>query len=179
MCEQGKGCPTEGQCEKERQVYAFLDRLALCYKTVHYPPAATMEDCRAVDEMLGARMCKNLFLKTRNGSAFYLLLMPAEKPFKTKQLSAQIGSSRLSFANEEELMQYLSCAPGSAGVLSLLFDKEDRVKLLIDRDLLEAEYIGCHPGINTASVSLVVCDLIEKILPTLGKEPTYVTLTAE
>ncbi len=179
MYAQEQGIPANGQCEQEKQIYAFLDRLALCYRTVHHPPAATMEDCRAVDEILGARMCKNLFLKTRNGSAFYLLLMPGEKPFKTKQLSAQIDSSRLSFASEEDLAHHLSCAPGSAGVLGLLFDKEDRVKLLVDRDLLDAEYIGCHPGINTASVSLAIRDLQEKILPALGKEPTYVTLTAE
>jgi Ala-tRNA(Pro) deacylase len=159
------------------QVYAFLDRLGVCYRRVSHPPAATMEDCRAVDLLLGCAMCKNLFLCNRTATDFYLLLMPADKPFKTKELSSQIGSSRLSFASGEAMEKYLGCAPGSASVLGLLFDEEKKVRLLVDRDLLMEEKIGCHPAVNTASVALRVADLTERILPALGREPTYVTLT--
>lgn len=161
----------------EEQVYAFLDRLGVCYRRVSHEPAATMEDCRAVDLMLGASMCKNLFLCNRTATDFYLLLMPADKPFKTRELSGQIGSSRLSFASGEDMERYLGCTPGSACVLGLLFDEEKRVKLLIDNDLLKEEKIGCHPCVNTASLSLNIGDLTEKVLPALGREALYVTLT--
>ena len=163
--------------EKEGQVYAFLEGLGLSYKKVCHAPAATMEDCRAVDLMLGCAMCKNLFLCNRTATDFYLLLMPADKPFKTKELSGQIGSSRLSFASAEAMEGYLGCAPGSASVLGLLFDEERRVRLLVDRDLLKEEQIGCHPAVNTASLALKIEDLTGVLLPALGREPLYVTLT--
>ena len=165
------GVSTEGQ------VYAFLDRLGVCYRRVGHEPAATMEDCRAVDELLGCAMCKNLFLCNRTATDFYLLLMPADKPFKTKELSAQIGSSRLSFGSGEAMEKCLCCSPGSASVLGLLFDEEKCVRLLIDQDLLKEELIGCHPCVNTASLALRIKDLTECILPALGREPVYVALT--
>ena len=165
------GMSTEGQ------VYAFLDRLGVCYRRVGHEPAATMEDCRAVDELLGCAMCKNLFLCNRTATDFYLLLMPADKPFKTKELSSQIGSSRLSFGSGEAMEKYLCCSPGSASVLGLLFDEERCVRLLIDQDLLKEELIGCHPCVNTASLALRIKDLTECILPALGREPVYVALT--
>ena len=173
----GKVLMEENGLSKKERVLAFLEGLCVPYTCVSHPPAATMEDCRAVDLLLGCAMCKNLFLCNRTATDFYLLLMPADKPFKTKELSSQIGSSRLSFASGEAMEKYLGCAPGSASVLGLLFDEEKKVRLLVDHDLLMEEKIGCHPTVNTASVALRVADLTERILPALGREPTYVTLT--
>ena len=173
----GKVLMEENGLSKKERVLAFLEELCVPYTCVSHPPAATMEDCREVDLLLGCAMCKNLFLCNRTATDFYLLLMLADKPFKTKELSSQIGSSRLSFASGEAMEKYLGCAPGSASVLGLLFDEEKNVRLLVDRDLLMEEKIGCHPTVNTASVALRVADLTERILPALGREPTYVTLT--
>lgn len=163
--------------EREGQVYAFLDGLGVSYTAVSHPPAATMEDCRAVDALLGCAMCKNLFLCNRTATDFYLLLMPADKPFKTKELSGQLGCSRLSFASGEAMEEYLGCTPGSASVLGLLFDEEKKVRLLIDGDLRSSCRIGCHPAVNTASVAINFEDLEGVILKALGRECTYVTLT--
>ena len=154
--------------DKELRVYDFLDRLQVPYYRVDHEPAMTMEACLEVDKALGAPMCKNLFLCNRQQTDFYLLLMPGDKPFKTKDLSAQIGSSRLSFADAEHMEQYLDITPGSVSVLGLMNDKEKKVRLLIDRDLLKEEYIGCHPCVNTSSLKIAVRDLTDVILPAIA-----------
>ena len=136
----------------------------------------TMEACAAIDEKLEATICKNLLLCNRQCTAFYLLLIPGDKIFKTKDLSAQIGSSRLSFASGEYMEQLLDITPGSLSILGLMNDKEDRVQLLIDGDVLKGEYIGCHPCINTSSLRLRTADLVEKLIPALGHPPRTVTL---
>ena len=161
---------------KEQRVYELLDRLGLEYQRVDHESAMTMASCLAVDEVLEATMCKNLLLCNRQCTDFYLLLMPGDKPFKTSVLSKQIGSSRLSFADGSYMEQFLDITPGSLSVLGLMNDKNFRVKLLIDGDVLTGEYIGVHPCINTSSLRIRTVDLMEKLIPELGHEPTMVTL---
>ena len=176
-----KGCPAsvEGRLGKEIRVYDFLDRLGIDYERVDHPALMTMEACESVDKMLDTRICKNLFLRNAQRTQFYLLLMPGDKPFKTKELSAQINSSRLSFGSAEEMEELLSVSPGSVSVMGLMNDPEHRVRLLIDEDVLKEEYFGCHPCINTSSLKMYTKELIEKFLPATGHEPTIVHLTGE
>ena len=136
----------------------------------------TMEACEEIDKTLGAVMCKNLFLSNRQETSFYLLLIPADKPFKTKDLSAQLGVARLSFGKAEYMEKYLDITPGSLTVLGLINDKENNVQLLIDEDILSAELIGCHPCVNTSSLSLAVSDLMDRIIPALKHSPIIVRL---
>ena len=173
-----KGRPesAEGRLDKEMRVYDLLDSLGVEYERIDHEPAMTMEICEQIDASLGALICKNLFLCNRQQTDFYLLMMPAEKPFKTKDLSAQIGSSRLSFANAEFMEQFLDITPGSVSVMGLMNDRDRRVRLLIDADVLSEEYVGCHPCINTSSLRLRTADLCDKIIPALSHEPTVVTL---
>ena len=161
---------------KEQRVYAFLDSLGIDYNRVDHEPAMTMEACEAIDEVLGTSMCKNLFLSNRQETAFYLLLMPADKPFKTKDLSAQLGVARLSFGKAEYMEEYLDITPGSLSILGLMNDKKNNVQLLIDEDILSKELIGCHPCINTSSLSLTVKDMREKIIPAMNHKPIIVKL---
>lgn len=176
---QGRPEDTSGRLEKEIRTYDFLDRLGIEYRRVDHERADTMEACKAIDELLEICICKNLFLCNRQKTKFYLLMMPGDKPFKTKELSAQIGSSRLSFAGAEYMEEYLDITPGSVSVLGLMNDRENRVKLLVDRDLLKAEYFGCHPCINTASLRIATKDLFGKIIPAMEHEPVFVTLVGE
>ena len=173
-----KGRPesAEGRLDKEMRVYDLLDSLGVEYERIDHEPAMTMEICEQIDASLGALICKNLFLCNRQQTDFYLLMMPADKPFKTKDLSAQIGSSRLSFANAEFMEQFLDITPGSVSVMGLMNDRNRRVRLLIDADVLSEEYVGCHPCINTSSLRLRTADLCGKIIPALAHEPTVVTL---
>ena len=170
------GRPGDDRLAKELRVYDFLDGLNIDYQRVDHPAAMTMEDCAAIDKVLDAVTCKNLLLCNRQKTAFYLLLIPGDKVFKTKDLSAQIGSSRLSFAAGEDMEELLDITPGSLSVLGLINDKENRVQLLIDSDVLQGEYIGFHPCINTSSLRLKIQDLMEIILPALGRTPTFVHL---
>ena len=164
-----KGRPADctGRLQKEIRTYDLLDRLDIAYERVDHEPAMTMEVCQAIDEVLQATICKNLFLCNRQETAFYLLMMPDDKPFRTKDLSAQIGSARLSFAKPEYMEQFLDITPGSVSVMGLMNDKEKRVQLLIDEDVLNSEYVGCHPCINTSSIRLLTKDLVDEVIPAM------------
>lgn len=173
---QGRPEDCGNRLAKEVRVYDLLDSLHISYQRIDHEAAMTMEACAAVDEVLEATICKNLMLCNRQKTDFYLLLMPGDKPFKTKDLSAQIGSSRLSFADAEFMEEFLDITPGSLSVLGLMNDTGHRVRLLIDRDVLGGKFIGCHPCINTSSLRLRTADLMDTIIPAMGHAPTFVEL---
>lgn len=174
--EKGRPADCAGRLEKEVRTYDFLDKLNIEYERIDHEAAMTMDVCAEIDEALGAMICKNLFLCNRQETTFYLLMIPGDKKFKTKDLSAQILSSRLSFAKETYMEELLDITPGSVSVLGLMNDREHRVRLLVDRDVLEGDYIGCHPCINTSSLRIRQKDMWEKIVPALEHEPVFVTL---
>lgn len=174
--EYGRPEDCTGRLEKEIRVYDLLDQLGIAYQRVDHGAAMTMEDCREVDEVLDATICKNLLLCNRQHTAFYLLMLPGEKTFKTSVFSKQIGSSRLSFAEPEYMEEYLDITPGSLSVMGLMNDKDLHVELIIDRELLEGAYIGVHPCINTSSLRLKTTDLMERILPAMGHTPRLVEI---
>ena len=165
-----------GRLEKELHTYDFLDSLGVSYQRIDHEAAMTIDACQEIDVVLNAAICKNLFLCNRQETDFYLLLMPGDKPFKTKNLSAQIGSARLSFAKPEYMEKYLDITPGSVSVLGLMNDHEEKVQLLIDEDVLKDPYFGCHPCINTSSLKFTTKDFTEKIIPALEHEPIIVNL---
>lgn len=168
-----------GRLPKEVRVYDLLDSLGIIYDRVDHEAAMTMEACIEIDRTMGAAMCKNLLLCNRQCTDFYLLMLPGEKQFKTSVLSKQIGSSRLSFASGEYIEAYLDITPGSLSVLGLMNDKDNKVQLLIDEALLTADYIGCHPCVNTASLKLRTADLLHKIIPATGHCVRTVCLASE
>lgn len=165
--------------DRESRTYALLQSLRIPYTKVDHAPAMTMEDCLAVDRALGVKMCKNLFLCNRQQTVFYLLMMPGDKKFHTKDLSKQLGVSRLSFAGDEAMLKLLDIHPGSVSVMGLMNDIEKKVNLLIDRDLLQDDFIGCHPCVNTASLKIAKKDLFEIFLPAVGHEARIVDLPEE
>lgn len=166
--EMGKPKDAQQRLSREMRTYERLDSLGIAYERIDHAPAETMEDCRVIEETLGAGICKNLFLCNRQGTVFYLLLMPGDKPFKTKELSSQINSARLSFAGADKMLEYLDILPGAVSVLGLLNDKTGAVQLLIDEDLLREEFIGCHPCVNTSSLKIKTSDILQIFLPAVG-----------
>lgn len=173
---EGRPTATSDRLAKEIRVYDFLDSLGIPYQRVDHEALMTMEACAEADRVMDVAMCKNLFLANRQQTVFYLLLMPGDKPFKTKDLSAQIGSSRLSFGSHEFMEKLLDITPGSLSVLGLMNDHEGEVSLLIDEDLLTSEFFGCHPCINTSSLRFSTEDLLNKIIPAMKHEPRFVKL---
>ena len=176
-----KGRPSscENRQSREIRVYDFLDRLGIEYERADHEAAENMEVCKEIDEVLKAKICKNLFLCNRQQTQFYLLLMPGDKPFKTKEISSQIRSARLSFASPENMLAYLDIEPGAVSVMGLMNDTEGAVTLLIDEDILKDEYIGCHPCVNTSSLKIKTEDILKKYLPAVNHSYKTVHLVGE
>lgn len=173
---EGRPSDADGREEKEMRVYDLLDRLGIEYFRVDHAPAMTMDACEEIDDALGISVCKNLFLCNRQKTLFYLLMLPGDKVFRTKQLSEQIGSARLSFADAEHMEKYLEITPGSVSVMGLMNDKTNAVRLLVDEDLLREEYLGCHPCVNTSSLRLKTEDVFGAFLKSVGHGMTAVRL---
>lgn len=174
------GRPEDADCiDNEIAVYDFLDSLNVEYKTLKHPAAFTIEECNKVRDRINAPVFKNLFLTNKQQTQFYLLILPGDKIFKTKYLSAQINSARLSFAGEEQMVKYLGLKPGSASPMGLLFDKGHAVKVLLDEDIREHTLFACHPCINNASVIMSLRDLTDTVLPATGHPFQWVSLPSE
>lgn len=176
-----KGRPEDisGREEREVRVYDLLDSLGIEYFRTDHEHADTMEECNRIDAVLDVVICKNLFLCNRQKTDFYLLMMPGNKPFKTKELSSQINSARLSFATPEAMLEYLDIKPGAVSVMGLMNDKDNHVKLLVDEDVLKDEYVGCHPCVNTSSLKLKTEDVFGKYLKAVNHTATTVVLKGE
>lgn len=166
----GRPIQEDGRLQKEIAVYDLLDSLSISYDRVDHQAMMTIAQCEEVDKSLGISICKNLFLCNQQKTKFYLLMMPGMKKFVTKEVCKLIPSPRLSFANETYMEELLNITPGSVSVMGLMNDKENRVKLLIDREVAEAEYLGCHPCINTSSLKMKTKDVLERFLPAVGHE---------
>ncbi len=175
----GRPESVEGRLPREVRTYDLLDSLGIKYKRTDHERTDTMEACNEVDKILGVVICKNLFLCNRQKTSFYLLMMPGDKKFKTKELSAQINSARLSFAEPEDMVKHLDIEPGAVSIMGLMNDKNHAVQLLIDEDVLKDEYLGCHPCVNTSSLKMRVDDVIKKFLPAVGHDYKIVHLVGE
>ena len=165
--------------EKEVMCYDFLDKLNIEYCLVDHDEAKDMDACVKIEDVLGAPICKNLLLTNRQQTEFYLLLMPGDKPFKTKELSKQIDSARLSFASSEQMEKYLNVTPGSVSIMGLMFDKEKKVQLIVDEDIKKNEYFGCHPCINTSTLRIKTTDVFDTLTDALEHKYMVVNLIGE
>ena len=172
----GRPQNAQGRLDKEMRVYDLLDSLGISYERTDHIAAMTMEDCLEIDRILDVIICKNLFLCNRQKTKFFLLMMPGDKVFKTKDLSAQAGSSRLSFASSEDMEKYLDITPGSVSVMGLMNDTDNHVQLLIDRPVAESSLLGCHPCVNTSSLRLKTEDVLKTFLPAVHHEAIIVDL---
>lgn len=173
-----KGRPTDcsGRLEREVRVYDLLDKLGIEYERTDHEEANTMEKCNEIDKILDTIICKNLFLCNRQQTEFYLLMMPGDKPFKTKYITKQLGCSRLSFAPSEKMLEYLDIKPGAVSIMGLINDKDNKIQLVIDKPVVESETLGCHPCVCTSSLKFKTKDIIEKFLPAVHHEPIIVDL---
>lgn len=176
---QGRPFSTAGRLDREIRTYDLLDSLRISYYSCDHAPAYTMEDCLAVDSLLETRMCKNLFLCNKQKTSYFLLLMPDDKPFRTKQLSHQLSTSRLSFAEGADMEALLDISPGALSLFGLMNDHNNRVQLIVDQDLLKDDFIGCHPCVNTSSIKIAVKDAFGPFLEAVHHTLIPVVLTAE
>lgn len=174
--QQGRPATNDGRLEKEIRTYDLLEQVGVEYWRIDHEAAYTMEACEEIDQALGSMICKNLFLCNRQKTDFYLLMIPGSKTFKTRELSHQIGTSRLSFATAEDMEKYLDITPGAVSIMGLMNDKDNAVKLLVDEDVLADEYLGCHPCVNTSSLKLRTADVFGPVLAAMHHDMTVVKL---
>ncbi len=165
--------------EREQRCYRLLDGAGIPYQRMDHPAADNMEVCARLEKDLGAVICKNLFLCNRQQTDFYLLMMPGDKPFRTRLLGKALGVSRLSFAGEEQMKELLGLMPGAVSILGLANDREGRVRLVADADLKKYPFIGCHPCVNTSSLRISREDMFEKLPPVLKHPLTWVEMPRE
>ena len=161
---------------KAAEICSCLKNLGIEFECVTHSPAFTIEECKKVEELIGGKICKNLFLRTTSGSTRFLLMMDGNKKFVTKDISKKLGSSRLSFANGEEMESILNTSPGSLSVTGLIFDNKKSVALAIDKDVAAEEFICCHPCDNCATLKIRTADVLEKFLPFLGVRPIFIEI---
>ena len=172
------GAPADPRPENEAAVYRFLTGLNIPFIRIDHDPVQTMEDCEAIDRALGGEICKNLFLCNQQKTQFYLLMIQETKSFKTKDVSKQLGVSRLSFGAPEHMERLLHIHPGAVSPMGLLFDSARDVRLIMDSDLRGGEFLGCHPCVNTASIRMRMADFLNVYLPAVYHTPTFVTIPA-
>ena len=175
----GRPSDLTGREDREVRVYDLLDKLEIEYIRTDHEQANTMEACNEIDRVLDVLICKNLFLCNRQKTNYYLLMMPGDKPFKTKELSSQINSARLSFASAEDMEKYLDILPGAVSVMGLMNDHDNMVQLLVDEDVLKGEYLGCHPCVSTSSLKLKTADVFTKFLEEVHHKAITVELKGE
>lgn len=159
-----------------RNVCSFLDGIKIGYGIFHHPPAYTLEECREIEKEIGGEICKNLLLRTTSGDKYFLLMMKGDKKFVTKEVSKKLGSSRLSFAQGEEMISMLNTQPGSLSITSLIFDKDKKIMLAVDKEVFETEFVCCHPCDNTATLKIRTDDIINKLLPELKIKPEIIEI---
>ena len=156
--------------EKERKCYDFLSKLGIDYEVVDHEEASDMDRCREIESVLGVKICKNIMLCNRQESRFFIFMMPGDKKYITKEFSKKIGMSRLSFAKEKYLKEFLNVSSGSVSVLALLNDTDNKVELVIDRDVIQQDHIRCHPCVNTSTLKIKTEAFLNKIITALKKE---------
>jgi len=161
--------------DNEKRVYAVLEQLEIPYIRYEHQPVYTIPEIEELMLKTEGDHCKNLFVRDHQGKRHYLILVSAEKRADLRNIAAQIGSTRLSFASEERLMKYLGLIPGAVTPLGLINDEEKKVTVLIDEDLKSTGRICFHPNVNNATVSVLYGDFL-KFLQWSGNQVIYVRI---
>jgi Ala-tRNA(Pro) deacylase len=156
------------------ELFALLDRLGIEYSTVEHPPFFTVEEGRPWHDRIPGLHCKNLFIKDRKGG-IWLVVMPGDKRADIGRLEKLLSAPRFSFARPELLQEVLELPPGSVTPFGLINDLQRRVTVVLDQDMLDAEWVNYHPLRNAASTTLRSADLV-RFIRALSYEPVIVRL---
>ena len=175
----GRPSSNEGREQREIRVYDYLDSLGIEYFRVDHDSVFSDNQCEAVEKVLDNVICKNIFLCNKQKTAYYMLVMPAHKRFNTSKVSHLLNSSRLSFGTAEDMLELLDVTPGSVSIMALMNDKNNRVQLVIDDELLDHTDFGCHPCKNTSSLRLKRTDVFDKFLKSVNHTPIFLNLREE
>ena len=152
-----------------------LDELGIKYYYYEHPLAKTMEDCEGIGADVGAKHFKNIYACDHTETNFFIIIIRADKKFRTSEVSRKLGVSRLSFCTDEMLQENLGVVSGAVTPLALMNDKEHKTLLVVDKDILRDEMVCCHPLTSDASVAMHRYDLI-KFVRACGNEIKFLDI---
>ncbi len=168
--------PQEFANELEKEVYGKLNELNISFDRVDNDVVESMEECLEIDKKLGTEIRKTIIVCNEKKTQFYLIVLPSEKRFDSKEFRNKMECSRVSFAKVEDMERVLGVLPGSATVMSVIKDNDNIVQVVIDKEVADEEFFGCNTGANTRHIKIKTKDLIDVILPNLNHEPKIIEL---
>ena len=150
-------------CEiRSKELSACLERLEIATQTYSHPAVFTVQESYAIQEHIPGVHCKTLFLKDQSGE-YVLAIAEQDRRIDLKQVAKSLGLKRMSFAKAEEVWDLLGVKPGSVTPFALLNEKSGRVRVALDRSLLEASSLNYHPLTNTQTTTIRTSDLLRFI----------------
>ena len=148
----------------QQAIYEAFARLDIPFVRVDTDPGITMEDCRHISAGLGTDIVKTVFVCNRQQTEFYLYVMPADKPFVTREFCGVLGIPRVSFASADKLHELTGVEPGATTILSAVWPAAAAVHMVLDRAVASADRFACTDGTDTCFVRIATKDLLEKYL---------------
>ncbi len=156
--------PAEYGSELQKKVYETFEALGIPFERVDTDPGITMEDCLHIDEKIGVRIVKTIFLCNRQQTEFYLYVTTDDKPFVTRDFCGALGIPRVSFASAEKLMELTGVLVGATTILSAVLPQAAQVHLVMDKAVAGSEWFACTDGTATCFVKIRTADLLGKYL---------------
>jgi Ala-tRNA(Pro) deacylase len=155
-----------------QDLFAFLNKIGVQHATLEHEAVFRVEEGQAIKAALPGGHTKNLFLKDAKGQIWLICALGGTQ-IDLKRLPAAIGAARLSFGSAELLYEVLRVQPGSVSLFCLINDAQRRVRLVLDKDLLQAEPVNFHPLTNTATTAISQ-DGLKRVLEALDIRPLIV-----
>ena len=150
-----------------KKVLNFLSLHDIEYVLHEHEAVFTTEEAKAHAGDIPGLACKNLLLRNRKKTRYFLLVLPADKPTNIKEFAGRVGAKNLSFASADALMEKLGLTPGSVSPFGLINDTAGSVELFVDQEVMDAAIVTFHPNINTATLELTK-QMFRKYLEVLG-----------
>lgn len=158
-------------------LFRRLDELGIRHRTVEHPAVFTVEEAKALRGKLSGGHVKNLFLRNKKGDAMWLVVALEDRAIDLKALGERIGAGRVSFCSADRLMAHLGVIPGAVTPLALVNDREAKVKVVIDKGLLDHDPVNVHPLVNTMTTAMSPADLLT-FIRACGHTPQILDLGA-
>ncbi len=169
-----KSSPERFTTPLQEKTYHALADLHIPFERVETDEAITMEDCVQINDKLGMKMVKTLFLCNRQQTAFYLFVTAGDKPFRAKDFSSALDIARVSFAPAELMEQMLGTKIGAATIFSTLIDYENLVQVVFDQEVLAEEWYGCSDGTTTGYMKVETQLILHRLLPHAKHTPIII-----
>lgn len=166
----------ENGTELETKVYEILEKLKINFERVDNDEVITMEECIEINKTLKTEIRKSILLCNSKKTTFFLVVLPANKSLDVTALAKKIGMNKLTFANEDKMIELLGTKAGSLSIMGIIKDLDNYVQVILDKEITKEEYFGCNDTQNTSHLKIKTTDLINKFLPYAKHKPLILDL---